>query len=310
MNRKNIFIRILALSLVVILSVGVVFASAEEATSSVAPIAENLELKTFRGVSVGGRLRATSPDGGALIYEITTSPNKGTVELGGDGSFVYTPAEGKRGRDYFGYKAIDAQGNYSSEATVIIKIEKQKSDVFYSDMEGSKANYAAVYLAENDIFVGERVGGEYIFNPAKPVTRGEFLTMCLKMNDFDILSGVLTTGFADDALIPDYQKPYVSTALLSGIVTGYTDGVHSAVFSGAESISYAEAAVMLSRSMNLTDVAATEYSDAAPAWAAQAVTNISACKISDYDTAASLNELTRADCALFLTEAMRVLENR
>ena len=33
-----------------------------------APIAENLEISTYRGVSVGGRLNATDPDGGALRY--------------------------------------------------------------------------------------------------------------------------------------------------------------------------------------------------------------------------------------------------
>lgn len=39
--------------------------------------------------------------------------------------FVYTPSEGKRGRDYFGYKAVDASGNLSQEATVILHIKKR-----------------------------------------------------------------------------------------------------------------------------------------------------------------------------------------
>ena len=92
-----------------------------------APIAENLELSTFRGVSVGGRLSATDPDGDALHYTVTTQPVKGRLDLDDDGHFVYTPAEGKRGKDYFGYQATDADGNRSQEATVIIRIEKQKS---------------------------------------------------------------------------------------------------------------------------------------------------------------------------------------
>ena len=70
-----------------------------------------------------------------LKYEVTTDPIKGEVALKDDGSFVYTPAEGKRGHDYFGYKAVDSKGNKSSEATVVIKIEKQKSKIAYSDME-------------------------------------------------------------------------------------------------------------------------------------------------------------------------------
>ncbi len=67
-----------------------------------APIAENLELSTYRGVSVGGRLTATDPEGDALRYKVTTQPVKGKLDLDDDGHFVYTPAEGKRGKDYFG----------------------------------------------------------------------------------------------------------------------------------------------------------------------------------------------------------------
>ncbi|MBR6468467.1 MAG: hypothetical protein IKT16_09985 [Desulfovibrio sp.] len=101
-----------------------------------APIAENLELSTYRGVSVGGRLAATDPEGSALRYEITTHPVKGELALDDDGHFVYTPGDGKRGKDYFGYQAIDADGNRSQEATVIIRIEKQKSKICYSDLDG------------------------------------------------------------------------------------------------------------------------------------------------------------------------------
>lgn len=78
-----------------------------------APVAANLELTTYRGVSVGGQLAAYDPDGGELTFEITTPPVKGTIELSDGGSFIYTPAGGKKGRDYFGYKAIDSEGNRS-----------------------------------------------------------------------------------------------------------------------------------------------------------------------------------------------------
>ena len=41
-----------------------------------------------------------------------------------DGVIVYTPRRDKKGRDYFGYRAKDAEGNVSQEATAIIRIEK------------------------------------------------------------------------------------------------------------------------------------------------------------------------------------------
>ena len=89
-----------------------------------APIAENLELKTYRHISVGGRLSAYDPDGGEVSFQITTPPTKGDVQLEEDGSFVYSPYYNKKGRDYFGYRARDAAGNISQEATAIIHIEK------------------------------------------------------------------------------------------------------------------------------------------------------------------------------------------
>ncbi|MFR3290871.1 MAG: Ig-like domain-containing protein [Lachnospiraceae bacterium] len=78
-----------------------------------APVAQNLELTTYRNVSVGGRLTAVDPDGDTLTFQITTEPTKGEIELTDDGRFVYTPDTNRRGRDYFGFKAVDAEGNSS-----------------------------------------------------------------------------------------------------------------------------------------------------------------------------------------------------
>lgn len=296
---------VIALTMVLTLSLSIINVGA--LGTGAAPIAENLEMSTYRNVSVGGQLKATDPDGDVLKFEITTPATKGEIVLKDNGSFVYTPAQGKRGRDYFGYKAFDESGNMSSEATVIIRIEKQKTKIAYSDMDGSGAYRAAIALAENNIFVGECIGGQYVFSPDAPVTRGEFLTMCLKLTDSDILSGVITTGFADDSEIPSYLKPYVSTALLTGIISGYSNGLNATVFNSGNYISYPEAAVMLNKALNLTDVSAEDYGDPVPVWAAQACANLSACRISDYS---DVPQLTRADCATLLYNAMSVIEDK
>ena len=293
---------VIALTLVLVMTLGLISAGATGTGS--APIAENLEISTFRNTSVGGQLKATDPDGDVVKFEITTQPVKGEIFLKENGSFVYTPKEGKRGRDYFGYKAYDNNGNISSEATVIIKIEKQKTKIAYSDMNGNGAHCAAIALAENNIFIGENISGQFVFNPNAPVTRGEFLTMCMKVADSDILSGVITTGFADDNEIPNYMKPYVSTALLTGVISGYSDGTNTAVFNSDNYINYPEAAVMLNKALDLTNVNSETYGAAAPVWAEQACANLSACDISDY---MDLPQLTRADCAQLLYNAMKVM---
>ena len=57
------------------------------------PVAENLELTTYRNVSVGGNLSAYDPEDDVVSYQITTEPVKGSLNLEPDGSFVYTPGE-------------------------------------------------------------------------------------------------------------------------------------------------------------------------------------------------------------------------
>ena len=302
---KNKAAGFMALSLAAVLLLGAVYASAQGEEG--APIAENLEISTYRETAVEGKLKAVSIDGQAVTFEITTQPTKGSIELEENGSFIYTPKQGKKGKDYFGYKATDESGRCSSEATVIIRLLKPECKVTYSDMSDNGAHCAAVALAEREIFVGECLGGEYVFRPEAEVSRGEFLTMCMKLADADVLEGVKTTGFADDESIPERLKPYVSTALLTGIISGYSDGYSTAVFNGDAKISYPEAAVILNRTLCLSDVRFDEGHVAAPVWAAQACANLSACKISSYVDSPALS---RAQCAKLLYGAMEILDNR
>lgn len=190
MMKQKLFAAVCAFALCAAL--GTAIHAGQEAETA-APVAENLELTTFRNTSVGGTLSASAPDGSPLTFRITTEPIKGTVTLTDDGTFVYTPADGKRGRDYFGFRAADSSGRESQEATVIIAIKKQKPDVTYSDMAGRAEEYAAVMLAEQGVCIGRQVGGQYLFDPDSNVPRGEFLAMCMHLTGTETLQGVLST---------------------------------------------------------------------------------------------------------------------
>lgn len=303
MNKRKTM-TLIALSLAVALCLG---AATVSSADNSAPAAQNLELETYRDVSVGGQLSAVDPDGDALTFQITTQPVKGTIALDADGKFVYTPASGKKGKDYFGYKAADSQGNLSQEGTVIIKINRQKPVVTYSDMAGNGGYYDAVMLAKNGIFTGEKVGETYLFSPERDVTRGEFLTMCMELTNTKLLSGVMSTGFSDDDQIPNWEKPYISTAVMNGTVCGY-QGTFGSVFQSGASITQAEASVMLNRAVGLTDVA-TVANDAVPTWAAQSVANLSSMSIIPENAALS-SALTRAQAAEMLVNAMHALKSK
>ena len=305
--KKQTFVPI-ALLLVSALVLG----CAAYASDACAPVAENLEISTYRGVSVGGRLSAADPDGDAVTFQITTEPVKGSIDLDDDGHFVYTPDSGKRGKDYFGYKAIGADGKRSQEATVIIRIDKPQSRVTYADLTGESCACAAQRLAEADIFTGECLAGEYVFSPDAPVTRSEFLAMCMKVAGTDLLSGVRTTGFADDTEIDAWAKPYVSTALKCGIISGYAEDESCAVFGPERYISVAEAAAILDRAVELTDAVETWYSydEALPVWAVQSAANVSSCGLLPYGCSFTDATLSRGEAAEMLCGAIDIVAKR
>lgn len=296
-------------------AVEVVTVSVSPASSSgtnYAPIAENLSFTTFKDVAVHGEFSAVDPEGDLLSFRIAAQPHKGSVEISGS-SFVYTPEAGKKGRDSFSYNAVDAAGNISDEATVDISIEKANVKISYSDMAGHDAQYAALRLAEAGIYVGEQIGSSYYFKPEETLSRGEFLTLCLNTVGIEPLEGISRTGFHDDVNIPMWEKAYVSTALMAGVVQGYSTDSGEIVFASSEKINGAEAMVMLNNALKIADVSsvssAFESDDAAPAWAAQAAANLSACSIISGRVRPS-DELTRGEAAKMLSASLDLLAER
>ncbi len=274
-----------------------------------APVARNLSLNTYRGVSVGGSFQAVDPEGDILSFRIGTEPGKGSVTVSGD-SFVYTPAEGKRGRDRFTYQAVDTAGNTSQEAEVSIRISRQETQVFYPELQGSGIQYAALRLAEEGIFTGERIGQCYDFSENSTLSRSDFLTMCAALTGMEPLEDVSRTGFYDDESIPLWQKPYVSAALLCGLVQGSRNDAGQVLFRGEDPITRAEAAVLLNSFLELSDTAGIFYREDVPDWAAQAVANLYSCDICSGNEFRASVCLTRADAAEMLSGALDVLESR
>ena len=193
---------------------------------------------------------------------------------------------------------------------MIIRLLKQKTKTSYADMAGDGREYAAVALAEQGLFTGETLAGKALFAPDAAVSREEFLVMCMKLSGTELLTGVQRTGFADDASIAVWAKPYVSTALKNGVISGYAGDNTGAVFRGSQPISVAEAVVMLDLALDLTDVSPVWYAeeDAVPVWAMQSAANLTACGIMPERSSAAV--LTRGEAAEMLSAAMEVLERR
>ncbi len=273
------------------------------------PVAENLSLTTYKNVEVQGTFAAVDPEGDILTFQLISKPARGTVSLAEDGSgqFTYTPYENKTGKDAFTYVAIDAKGNTSSPATVSVKIEKQKTKVTYSDMTGVEGHREAVRLAEAGILVGEQMGSGYFFRPQERMDRAQFTALAMMVCEPDSPVGPATTGFADDEAMAAWAKPYVSAALLKGLVQGSYSSDGEVVFLAHDPITAAEAAVLLDRALRITSVAETITGE--PSWYSQAVANLNSCDA--LPASAMLDEpLTRAQAAIMLSGALDVLANR
>lgn len=193
------------------------------------------ELLTYENTSVGGSLAHLGV--GECRYAVTAEPVKGSLCLLEDGSSVYTPREGKLGRDSFYYLCSDGSGELSREICVRIRIESQTGGVHYEDMRGRGEAFAAARLSEAGLFTGEQLLGRYCFHPDRVVTRGEFLSICLRLSGRPILGPVQSTGFPDDEAIPVWLKSYVLSASVQGIGVDREE-----CFAAEEPISRGEAA--------------------------------------------------------------------
>lgn len=283
------------------------------ASTNEAPVAEDLSLCTYKNVEVQGTFAGVDPEGDLLTFQLISKPARGAVTQAEDGSaqFTYTPYENKTGKDAFTYVAVDAVGNTSAPATVSIKIEKQKTKVCYSDMTGVEGHREAVRLAEAGLLIGEQMGSEYLFHPEETVSRAQFTALAMAAAELDVMKEASITGFADDEAMAVWAKPYVSSALRSGVVQGSFDEEGRVVFQAGSPITAAEAAVLLNRALRVTDVAETfiPTDDAAPAWCAQAVANLSSCNA--LPASATLSQpLTRSQAAVMISAALDVMEAR
>lgn len=267
-----------------------------------APVAENLELTTYRGISVGGRLKAFDPEGEEVHFRITTEPRKGSLTLGENGEFVYTPADGKRGRDYFGYCAADPNGNVSQEATVVITIRKAGKGAGYADTSGLSCEYAACVLAEKGLFTGRCVCGQYLFEPEETVTCGEFLTLCMETAGIEPVETAVSTE-TEATAAPAWVQQYVDAAVSEGCPVP-TFGEKT--FDAAAPVTVGAAARTLSKALRITPLSSASAEENAEA---RAIQELVACGLLPIGMDAE-SSLTRSQAAELFLKALNLLEQR
>ena len=191
-----------------------------------------------------------------------------------DGHFIYTPDANKKGRDYFGYKAVDENGTESQEATVIIQIKRKAPAIRYKDTQGLGCDYAASVLAENDIFTGIQVGGSYYFRPDAEVNENEFIAMCMALQNSNFV----------DTMAKEY----------------------------ADTLTYPDAAVILNEMLNISPVScmATECFPDMDEDRMQAISNLVSCGIFPADAVNMAEPLRRSEACTMIYRAATILDAR
>lgn len=276
-----------------------------------APVCRDVKFETYKNIANTGVLSASDPEGDTLTYQLVKEPKRGTVDIAPDGSFTYTPAQNKVGKDVFTYTATDSAGNVSNVANVTVKIVKPTDKAMYQDLAGDTLAYTAMWLKDRGVYTGKHIAGNLCFEPEGTLTRGEFLVMAMKLLGAEPESARLTSGFADESKTPAWMRPYIVSAFKSGMVSGVTspDGM---VFRPSSNLTRAEAAVMLQNILDLPqsqEAAVFSEDCAVPVWAQASVSALESAGISIPVTTSAEN-LTRREAAELLYECWTLCQNR
>ncbi len=259
-----------------------------------APVAEDGVLETYKNLANHSRLKVSDPEGGELTITLVRGPKRGEVSIDADGSFTYTPKKNKVGTDSFTYTATDAAGNVSREATVTVRIIKPADKTFYTDTLGSDCRFAAEWMKNTGLFVGETIGEQRCFQPEKAVSRAEFLTMLVKSLGLQVEKNATTTGFSDDC--PGWLKPYLAAAQRAGLMAGWPGGNK---FGADDAITGQEAALLIQNALDLpTSVMAGN----------QTAAQLAVAVMAENGVALNAEEaLTRSDVALALYRVSKLI---
>lgn len=261
------------------------------------PIAEDCAFETYKNLEVTGQLKVRDPEGQEMTFTLTRPPKRGDIVIQQDGSFTYTPKKNKVGIDSFTFTATDPAGKTSREATVTVSIQKPTDAKQYSDTVGKDCRFAAEWMKNTGIFVGESLGGSPCFSPDRTVSRGEFVTMLVKTLNLPTDPELTETGYTD---VPDWLKPYLAAAIRSGLTTGLTttDG-----FGPDLPVTAEEAAAMLCSALQLEPQEQTVLSSPE----GEAFTPVEVALQNGFDLIPG-QTLTRSDCASLLYQTSQYQE--
>lgn len=220
-------------------------------TENHAPTVSEQRFETYTNIACRGVLTANDSENDSYTVTLVSGAEHGTVRLSDSatGAFLYSPCKDFAGRDTFRFRVTDRYGNRSKIEQAIVHVYEKVDDTVFADMTDHWAHAAALELFDAGLLCGRLCeDGSRIFEPEKPITRGDFLAIAMIAvgGEPSALSNV-TTDFADDRAIPTSIKGYAAAAYQSGIVRGCVDERGEHIFCADGEVKRGTAAVILAR---------------------------------------------------------------
>ncbi len=121
----------------------------------------------------------------------------------------------------------------------------------YADVTSENNQEAIDVLQTVGIMVGDENGN---FNPDQNVTRNEMAVVMANLMEYNVASYKDTSPFTD---VPSWAEPYVAACWTNGITAGYSD----TIYGGSDTVTTAQAALMLMKALGYFQYASDFGSD-------------------------------------------------
>ena len=109
----------------------------------------------------------------------------------------------------------------------------------YADVTSENNVEAIEVLEAVGIMIGDENGN---FNPDQNVTRNEMAVVMSNLMEYNVASYKDTSPFTD---VPSWAEPYVAACYTNGITAGYSD----TIYGGSDTVTTAQAALMLMKAL-------------------------------------------------------------
>lgn len=198
------------------------------------------------------------------------------IEIDAKKAAIYWYNELKNRWEYIG-------GNYDAETGTItaglphfskyaLLLDHHRT--LFTDVDGRWSEDAIYRLQSVGIIDGYRVNNTWQYQPAKSITRQEFIKLLVSVADVDLTRSQISDIYQDRDKVGEWAKPYVQTAIQKKWLTGVEHG-GSLHLQPQKEITRAEAATLIARMLDfpLLQTAALSFTDRqqVPSWAAPAV---------------------------------------